>query len=274
MSKEKIICKSCSNTFYGSYCNVCGEKVINPEDRKLRVFIGDLISALTFADSKFWKSIKVIAFNPGRLSLDFIEGRRVGYMKPISIFFLANLMYFIFPYFSVFNTSLGTQMNSGFHWNIVRSMVKNELVDKGIAFDEYEKKYNTKTTELSKLLLILMAVLLSLFLWITHFGKNRLIADQFVLSLEYMTFILFYPVLLVSLLFSLLEIIGIYPRNEVITTSISLAFALYFIGRAEYTFFGSTGIRLFMKAFIGLISLAMSVVLYRILLFFVTFLTL
>src|SRR5687768_8601619 len=99
MSKPEVVpphavphtCKSCGHEFTGLYCNICGEKVLEPRDRTLKTFLSQIQLALTFTDNKFLKSLKLMITRPGFLSREFVEGRRVPYARPIQVFFVLNL---------------------------------------------------------------------------------------------------------------------------------------------------------------------------------------
>ena len=106
---EAHICKNCGNHFIGYYCNICGEKVLGKEDRSFRAFLNSIFLALTLADSRFLKGLWLMVAKPGFLSNEFSEGRKVKYIKPLSIFFLLNLIYFLFPVIQLFNASLRPQ---------------------------------------------------------------------------------------------------------------------------------------------------------------------
>ena len=91
------ICKVCSNTFKGCSCNICGEKVIEQNERSFLNFLDSLLNAFTFLDGKFIKSLKLLVIRPGQLSRNIADGLRVPYMKMVSLFFVANFFYFLFP---------------------------------------------------------------------------------------------------------------------------------------------------------------------------------
>lgn len=75
------ICKVCSNTFHGRYCNVCGEKVSEPYERSFLNFLDSLLNAFTFLDGKFIKSLTLLITRPGQLSRNIADGLRVPYMR-------------------------------------------------------------------------------------------------------------------------------------------------------------------------------------------------
>src|SRR5437870_3742211 len=124
---EQHVCKSCHNTFIGIYCNQCGEKVLQPSDRSFKKFLSNMLIAITFADSKFVKPLWLVIKSPGYVSFEFASGRTVKYLKPISLFFVLNLVYFFFPVIQLFNASLNTQLLSPFS-DFIRPIVAKKMV--------------------------------------------------------------------------------------------------------------------------------------------------
>jgi hypothetical protein len=102
-----------------------------PQDRSFRTFINNMFLALTFADNRFVKTVWVVISKPGFLSREFSEGRRVKYLRPLSMFFFLNLIYFLFPLIQLFNASLRTQLNS-VHGKLALQAVSQKMVQLGI----------------------------------------------------------------------------------------------------------------------------------------------
>jgi len=73
-------CKSCGNHFTGYYCNLCGEKIIEPKERKFKAVISNVLMATSIVDNKFLKSLCLTIKRPGFLSREYADGRRVMYM--------------------------------------------------------------------------------------------------------------------------------------------------------------------------------------------------
>jgi len=75
-------CKSCGNQFVGSYCNLCGEKVLYASDRSFKKLLSNILITITFADSKFIRTLWLILRKPGFISKEFAEGRRINTFHP------------------------------------------------------------------------------------------------------------------------------------------------------------------------------------------------
>ncbi|MEM9390231.1 MAG: DUF3667 domain-containing protein [Bacteroidota bacterium] len=271
---EKVSCKSCGNRFFGNYCNLCGEKVIKQGDRKLKHLFSELLNAFTFVESKLWYTLKVMLVRPGKFPHDYVEGRRLKYMRPTSLFFMANLIYFLFPLINTFKTDLEIQLIGFFYSDMAKSMVDGFLAKSALSYEEFELLYNTKTASLSKLLLIVFVLLMALFFAIIHIGsKKKLIADHITVNLELMSFVLLIGIEVMAILISLLVMITQWEfvfSDDYLTVMIMLLLGWYFF-KIEQHFYGFKGVRRVLNTALCLASLTATLFLYRALLFFITF---
>jgi hypothetical protein len=273
-------CKSCGNVFTGLYCNQCGEKVVEPKDRSMRTFLSNILLFISFADSRFIKTLWLTISNPGFLSKEYADGRRINYLRPLQLFFILNLVYFLFPVLQLFNSSLRTQMYYLFHSKMVRELVVNHIVNDGLSMDGYSLMYDVKTTGLAKLLMVIFVLLASLPFSLIFMKKNRYYTDHVTLSVELACFNIFVNAIFLSgLLWVLSKILhwsgsglGDY-LNDTTFTVIFISTNLYFIYRAARTFYQQKGKRLIVKSLVAILGLFLALEAYRLLLFFVTFWT-
>ncbi len=283
MNKEPVkfsehTCKSCGNVFTGLFCNFCGEKVIEPKDRSFKHFLGNSLSAITLADNRFLRTLWLTIKNPGFLSKEYANGRRVNYLRPLQMFFVLNLVYFLFPVLQLFSSTLKTQMYFLFHSPMVRGMVNQRVLDESISLTGFELIYNQKTTVLAKLLIVVFVWLASLPLSLIFRKKNRYFTDHVALAVELACFNIFVNAILLSVILLVLSklfkwsgtTLGTYLDDTTLTI-IFISTNLYFIYRAARTFYGQTGKSLILKSAIGIIGLFLALEAYKLLLFFVTF---
>jgi hypothetical protein len=181
-------CKSCGNLFHGHFCNLCGEKVIVPKDRQIGSFMSKILIATTFSDNKFLSSLWPTISNPGFLSRQYVDGRRVMYMRPLQMFFILNLINFFFPVLQMFSSSLYTQLNMLPHSRLARQIVSQKLHADNITLAGFELIYDNKTIGLAKLLIVIFVVLAALPLSLIFRRKNRYFSDHMALSIELTSF--------------------------------------------------------------------------------------
>lgn len=211
--------------------------------------------------------------SPGTYARHYCEGRRKDFMKPISLFFLANLLYFLFPVFNTFTTNLDVQRIAFSYSDLVVEIVDQEISSRGISYSEYRETYDKKTAELSKLLLIVMALLLALFSKIIHFGSPRkYIADHFTIALEQMSYIILFCVMGTVAFWSIFSFFGISILSDLSVSISAGVLLLYFAARSQRSFFKFKKTRLIINTILGLVAVVFALWIYRMLLFFITYL--
>lgn len=274
-------CKSCGHVFKGLYCNVCGEKVLETKDRTFRTFLQNILLALTFADNKFVKTLWLMIRNPGFVSIEYVEGKRVNYIKPLQVFFVLNLIYFLFPLLQLFNTSLRTQLYLRTHSKLVQSMVFAKVGKEPLLLRGYELMYNEKSTGLAKLLIIVFVILAAVPMAIIYRKRNRYFTDHVTLAVELTAFNLAVNAILLSLFLMLtnavLHMTHLGWEKYLDDTTLTIIFILtnsYFLFGAGRTFYSQRGKMLLLKIALGLLGLFVALEAYRLILFLITFWTL
>ncbi|NOT76395.1 MAG: DUF3667 domain-containing protein [Cyclobacteriaceae bacterium] len=267
-SLQKHICKNCGNEFVGFYCNQCGEKVILPEDRSFRTFLNSILLAVTLADSRFIKTIWLMIKRPGELSKEFAEGRRIKYLRPLSVFFVLNLVYFLFPVIQLFNASLRTQINS-FHGSLAVQTVATKMTKLGYHdVASFGIVYDQKTAGLAKMLVIVFAVIVSLPLNLIYRSGNRYFTDHVGLSVELVCFNLLINALFLTLI---VNVFGLGKQlDETVLTAIFITTNFYFLIRSGRIFYNEKIISLIIKSVVMIAILKISLEIYRAILFYVT----
>lgn len=90
------VCHNCHTLLQpeDNYCPHCGQ-----ENHDLKVPLGHLllevIEGFTHLDTKLLNTLKSIFLSPGKLTKDFLEGRRGRYIPPIRLYFLASFLFFL-----------------------------------------------------------------------------------------------------------------------------------------------------------------------------------
>jgi hypothetical protein len=61
----------------------------------LRGFTRETFHELTSIDGRLWNTVVTLVIHPGKLARDYFDGRGGRYMKPLSLFVLLNLVFFL-----------------------------------------------------------------------------------------------------------------------------------------------------------------------------------
>jgi Protein of unknown function (DUF3667) len=267
LNQEKHICKSCGREFEGIYCNQCGEKIILPSDRSFRKFLSNVMVAVTFADSKFFKSLWLVIINPGFLSKEFAEGRTIKYLRPLSLFFVLNLIYFLFPVIQLFSASLKTQLNTSYG-KLVQTMVASRAVALNLNAQSFEVLYNQKSNGFAKLLVIVFVIIASLPLNVLYRKHNRFFTDHVGLMVELACFNIFINALVMTLAAKFLGL-GKFLDDDWFMISFIIT-NVYFLIRSGYTFYEDRSLKLILKSIFMIAILKLAMEAYRFILFLLT----
>lgn len=255
--------------------------MLDERDRKTGSFLKTVLMATTISDNRFIKSLRHTIAHPGFLSREYVDGRRVPYMRPLQMFFILNVIYFLFPVLQLFNSSLYTQIHVLPHARLARNIVAHRIVADKVTMIGFELMYNEKTTRLAKLLVVLFVAVAALPLSLIFRRRNRLFSDHMALAIELSSFNIAVNAIGLSLLLMLVNMVFHWSKvgwgsylNDLTLTIIFILTNLYFIFNAARTFYNQKGKRLVIKAFLGILGLFLALEVYRFLLFFITLWTL
>ena len=89
-------CLNCQTPLIGSHCHQCGQAA--HVHKTLCAFFHDLLHGVFHFEGKIWRTLPLLAWRPGRLTREYIDGRRASYVSPIALF-----LFVVFLTFAVFN---------------------------------------------------------------------------------------------------------------------------------------------------------------------------
>ena len=76
------------------YCPDCGERPLRPRELTLRGLVAQAFEAFTNIDGRVLRSFRALITRPGLLTVAFLQGRRVPYIGPVSLFLVTNVLFF------------------------------------------------------------------------------------------------------------------------------------------------------------------------------------
>jgi hypothetical protein len=89
-----VNCLNCGTELKGPFCYFCGQ----PDRNFMRFFpvlLRDLMEDLFDLDSRFVRTMKPLLFKPGRLTRDYMEGRRFRYAPPMRLYIFSSIVFFL-----------------------------------------------------------------------------------------------------------------------------------------------------------------------------------
>lgn len=92
-------CPNCFAETSGNYCHQCSqETTLHPPSA--REFLHEFIGHYVALEGKLWQSLWLLLLKPGRLTLEYLHGRRVRYVQPLRLYLTFSLIFFALVKFS------------------------------------------------------------------------------------------------------------------------------------------------------------------------------
>jgi len=89
-----LVCANCGTPLAGEYCAACGQRH-EPHVHTIGHFAGEAFESITHADSRLWRTLWFLLAKPGRLTREFFEGKRAGYLPPFRLYLVISLLFFL-----------------------------------------------------------------------------------------------------------------------------------------------------------------------------------
>jgi hypothetical protein len=219
------VCRNCGAHLTGKFCQECGQKRFVESDRRLGHLAHEFLANATDLDSRIWRTLRALLFQPGLLSHEYMEGRRARWISPISLFLAVCVIYFVAP---LHGSDVSLQFNSQVTARVrqlaagpdeklsdaqrasegqAHSKFTSPLIDErvrerdataraeskganGYSYRDYRLAYNAKADDISKALVILHMPFVALVLMVIFVRKHRYFAEHFVVALHFFAFTL------------------------------------------------------------------------------------
>jgi Protein of unknown function (DUF3667) len=92
-------CLNCGAVLTGRYCANCSQAadVHVPSTGEL---LHEALEGITHSDSRLWRTLHFLWFKPGRLTQEFVAGRRASYLPPFRLYLVLSILFFLAASFS------------------------------------------------------------------------------------------------------------------------------------------------------------------------------
>src|SRR5210317_1901963 len=92
-------CLNCGTELRGQYCGSCGQRA---RGRLISLWelLQDALGDIFEIDSRLWRTLIPLLIRPGKLTLDYLEGRRARYMPPFRMYLVLSVLFFVVAFFN------------------------------------------------------------------------------------------------------------------------------------------------------------------------------
>ncbi len=236
-------CPSCAGAASANFCPACGERrLADAAPRSLTLALRPASSWL----ARLHASLRALASPPGRLTEQWLEGRRVAYLSPVALFLYTNIAFFIVQsasHVSILSWPLAIHLDNNvlgvakplFDWYAGAGMLRQPT---------YVAVFNALEAVHAKALVLLMVPALAAVMMVVPSSRRPRFERSFTFAAHFFTFALItmsalFP--LVALTLGALARLGVHPAMGTIdnvVTTIQSTIICWYLMRALLTVTG------------------------------------
>ena len=86
-------CLNCGEPLHGSFCAACGQRSV-PANPTVSELAGDAWQELSGYDGRIAATFRGL-LHPGKLTLEYLQGRRARYLPPVRLYLTVSVIYFL-----------------------------------------------------------------------------------------------------------------------------------------------------------------------------------
>src|ERR1700744_6522935 len=87
-------CLNCGATLQGKFCHVCGQENLQIKE-SFGHMMNHAISDYFHFDHQFFNTLKPLLFQPGKLTNEYMAGKRVSYLHPVKMYIFISFIFFV-----------------------------------------------------------------------------------------------------------------------------------------------------------------------------------
>jgi hypothetical protein len=155
--------------------------------------MGHAFAAVTDVDGRLLRSFRSLVTQPGLLTLAYLQGRRKPYLSPISLFLIANVLFFGTESLTggtVFTTPLDSHLHTQPWSGFVRDLVTRRLDASHTTLAQYGPIFDQAVAVKARSLILLMALAFAPVVALVFRRSGRPLVAHAVFSIHAYTFLL------------------------------------------------------------------------------------
>ncbi len=86
-------CANCATAVSANFCPTCGQETMLHVP-SAREFLHEFVGHYVALEGKLWKTLGLLLFKPGRLTSEYVAGRRARYVQPLRLYLTLSIIFF------------------------------------------------------------------------------------------------------------------------------------------------------------------------------------
>jgi hypothetical protein len=263
VAADAASCANCGRGPVIAYCAACGQRRITAHDLTFAEFMRDTVHEFTSLDGRLWATLRALLMHPGLLAREYFAGRGSRYMKPLSLFVLLNLVFFIiqphtglltysFNNYTNYDGDVAARLQDAANAVRIDRAVSREArrVARGLPAqaavvespDVFRAHFDDALQDLKKSMLLVSIPVFALAMLLLYATNGRRYAEHLVFSVHVYAFFLFFAGVVVTplfmVIFSALRALGVSLGTLEILSTEAMLVAVLFVVIGGYIFLG------------------------------------
>lgn len=272
-------CVNCGKELATPFCAQCGEQRASDRRYSLLQFGREIIEGLANFDGTLLRTLTTLIARPGELTAAYMRGERTRYTKPLQLFVLVSVGFFlaaVVTHVHTFDTTLSIHTAQ---WSKPARMVAQRVAERHTTLAQYAAVFDQASTAQAKTLVIIMVPVFALLVAVVEVRKRRYALQHLVFALHS------YTGLLVVLIAT--DLLTLYPLNVLLgyvarfihtngdgAASLVIVIAMFvYLRLALRRAYMDGRIAASLKAFALVVGMVVILFTYRLVLFYTTFWT-
>lgn len=188
-------CENCGTALQGRYCHACGQPA-EPAPTSVRAFVRQAAADLTNLDSRILRTLGLLLARPGRLTREYLDGRRIRYSKPLQLYLgAAAAFFFVNAYrpFLNFDPRTGVVTSSLSAAGVSARLddeARASLAAQGVSLEVFGERFESAVTGYLPALLVGLVLIFGVMLRLFFPRQRRGLVEHAVFALHWSAFYL------------------------------------------------------------------------------------
>jgi hypothetical protein len=185
-------CPNCGSASVEKFCAHCGELQPAYRDHSFKAVATQALEEFGNLDGKIPRTLWALITRPGLLTREFIVGGRQRFAKPMSLFVVLNIVFFLVqPHTGLLQYHIGQFMNGrGVLTDVRRDLVRKEMARTGETKVQFGDRFEATFAEQKKSMLLFAVPVFAGALALMFFRSRRQFMEHLVFSVHAYCFLL------------------------------------------------------------------------------------